>query len=147
VVERLQVPIDLFLTRKLGVQRADHNDRKLQALGLVDGHHLDVAFRKRAVRILVFVDPAIEEQSEEAVEKMKAQELAVFVGDNRVVIVTLEDVQKLRKDRQIAGVVLVSEGGRERRQGQEFIEQIRRAVIKRLIFREPHDLERPLLEF
>ncbi len=85
------------------LRRADHDHRELESLGLVDGHHLDVALGERLVRVFVLVDAAVVEQPQEAVEEVESEEFAVAVRDDRVVVVALEDVQELREDREIAG--------------------------------------------
>ena len=107
VVEGPEVAVDLLGARKLRGERADHDHRELQALGLVDGHHLHVALGEGLVGVLVLVDAAVVQQAQEAVEEVEPQELAVAVRDDGVVVVALEDVQELREDREVAGRVLV----------------------------------------
>ena len=110
VVEGPEVAVDLLGARELRAERADHDDRELQPLRLVDGHHLHVALGEGLVRVLVLVDAAVVEQPQEAVEEVEPQELAVAVRDDGVVVVALEDVQELREDREVPGGVLVLDG-------------------------------------
>jgi hypothetical protein len=74
---------------------------------LVDSHHLQMSLRERLIRVLVFVDATVVQQPQEAVEEMKAQELAIAVCNDGVVIVTLKDVQELGEDGEIARSILI----------------------------------------
>jgi hypothetical protein len=96
----------------------------------VDGHHLHVPLRKGLIRVLVLVDAAVVEQAQEAVEQMKAQELAIPVRDDGVVVVGLEDVENLREDGQVTRGVLVLHRAAERLQRQQAVEVVGRAGIE-----------------
>ena len=73
-------------------QRSDHDDRELKALGLVNRHDLHVSLRKGLVRVLVLIDPAVVEKAQETVEEVKAQELAITMRNDGVVVVALENI-------------------------------------------------------
>jgi hypothetical protein len=94
-IEPREVAVDLLGAGKLGAQRADDHHRELKPLRLVDCHHLDVALGEGLVRVLVFVDAAVVEQAQKAVEEVEPQELAIAMRDNGVVVVALEDVEQL----------------------------------------------------
>jgi hypothetical protein len=62
----------------------------------MDGYHLHVAPGKGLIRIFIFVDTTVVEQSHKAVKQVKAQGEAVAIRDDGVVIVVLKRVEKLR---------------------------------------------------
>ena len=107
VIERGQVAVNSLAGARLHRQGADRHHRKLQALGLMDGHHLHVTFRERLIRVLVFVDATRMKQAQETVEKTAGQRLPVAIGDNRVAVENLKGVEKLGEDGQVAGCVFI----------------------------------------
>ena len=68
---------------------------KLEPLGLMDGHHLNMALREGLVWVFVLVDAAVVQQAQEAVEEVKPQDLPVPVRDHGVVVIALKDVKEL----------------------------------------------------
>jgi hypothetical protein len=58
----------------------------------MDGHHLDIPFWERLIRIFILVNTSNVEQTEEAIKKMKAEIIPVPIGDDGVMIVILENV-------------------------------------------------------
>ena len=146
VVERAEIPVDPLRRGQPGGERADHDHREFESLGLVDGHHLDVARRKGPIRILVLVDAAVVQEAHEAREEVEADGLPVPVRDHGVVIVALKDVQEMGEDGEVAGRVLVPDGAPEGLQGEQAVEVVGRAQVERLALPEGGDLARPSLE-
>jgi hypothetical protein len=129
MIKRTQHPINILGRGELNGQRAHHNHREFQALCLVDGHHLDVALWHWFVRVLIFVDAAFIEQTEEAVKEVKPKGLSVSGCDDGVVIIGLKDAQELGKDGHISGTVFVLHETRESFMGQELIEVVGKASV------------------
>ena len=127
MVEGREVTVDLLGARELCRERADHDHRELESLGLVDGHQLHVALGEGLVRILVLVDAAVVEQSQEAAEEVEAEELAVPVRDDGVVVVVLEDVQELGEDCEVTSGVLVPDRTLEWIEREQVVEVVGRA--------------------
>ena len=146
VVEGPEVAVDPLGARELRGKRSHHDHRKLEPLGLVDRHHLDVVLGEGLVGILVLVDATVVEQAQEAVEEVEAQELAVRVRDHCVVVVALEDVQELGEDREVAGGVFVAERGLERVEREQVIEVVGWAQVERFAFLKRLDLAGPPLQ-
>src|SRR3954470_2053959 len=90
-----KVTVDLLRCRASHVETANHYHRELEPLRLMDGHHLDVTLREGLIRILVFVDPALVEETKEAVEEMETEVLTVPRCYDGVVVVVLEGVHEL----------------------------------------------------
>ena len=141
--ERAEVAVDLLGSGHPRRERADHDHRELQPLGLMDGHHLYVALGEWPIRILVFVDAAVVEKAQEAVEEMEADVFAVPVRDHRIVVVTLKDVQKLGENGEVSSRALLPDGAHERLQGEQLVEVVGRAQIERLPLLKVGDLCRP----
>lgn len=98
----------------------------------MNGHHLDVALREGLIGVFVLVDASVVKQPQEAVEQVEAQELAVAVRDDGVVVVALEDVEKLREDGKVARGVLVLHCLGKRVQRQEPVEVVGRTQVEGL---------------
>src|SRR6185369_14716958 len=89
-IKRLEMPIDLFWRSHLLIQRANDNNRKFESLRLMNGHYLNVTFRKGLVWIFILVDSPVIEQSEKTIEQVVSDIFAIFEGCHRVVIVILK---------------------------------------------------------
>jgi hypothetical protein len=85
--------VNIFRRRKLNGKGSYNYDRKLQPLGLVNCHDLNMPFWKREVRIFVFVDPALIEEPQEAMEEVKPEGATIPRRDNGIMIIVLEDVK------------------------------------------------------
>ena len=136
VIERSEIAVDLFGARYLGAQAADDHHREFQPLGLVDCHYLHVALGERLVRVLVLIDSSIVEQPQEAIEEVEAQELAVAMRDDGVVVVVLEDIEELRENREVPGCVLALDRISKRFEGKQSVEVVCWPRIKRLSLKE-----------
>ena len=119
-----QVAVNLFGRGKPLVEGANNNHRKLQALRLVNGHDVNMSFRKRLIGVFVLVNSAVVEQSEKAVEEVKTQVLSIAMIDKSVMIVVLKNVQQLRKNREVPGPVLILDESAEWLNGNESIKII-----------------------
>src|SRR5262249_37650769 len=98
----------------------------------MDRHDLHVSFREGPVGIFVFVDATIVQETQKTIEQMETQVLAIPMRNDRVVVITLEGVQELRKDCKVARRILLFHSGRKRRQGKQLIKIVCRTQVKRL---------------
>jgi hypothetical protein len=146
VIEGGEIAVYLFGAGKLGAERPNHDDRKFEPFRLVDRHDLDMALGEGLVRVLIFVDPAVIEQPQEAIEEMQPQEFAIAVRYDGVAVVALEGVEELRENREVAGGVLVADGAGEGLKREQVVEIIGGAQVKRLALPQACDFRRPLLK-
>jgi hypothetical protein len=58
----------------------------------MDGHHLDIPFWKRLIRVFILINTSNVEQTEEAIKKMEAEIIPAPIGDDGVMVVILENV-------------------------------------------------------
>ncbi len=90
----------------------------------MDRHDLDMALREWLLGIFVLVDPTFIQQTQEAMEEVKSERLAVPSGDNGVVVIVLEDAQELRERGEITGAVFILEECDKRLAGYELVEVV-----------------------
>ncbi len=74
------------------IEGINDDHREFQPFCLMDGHHLDIPFWERLIRIFILVNTSNVEQTEEAIKKMKTEIIPVPIGDDGVMIVILENV-------------------------------------------------------
>ena len=99
--------VNIFGRRKLNGKGSYNYDRKLQTFCLVNRHNLDMSFRKRQVRILVFVDPALVEEPQETVEEVKPEGFTIPRRDDGIMIIVLENVKQLGEGGQVTSPVFI----------------------------------------
>ena len=83
------------------------------------GHHLHMPFGEGLVRIFILIHAALVEQLQKAVEEVPTEGLTVAVSDHRVVVIVLEGVEELGKEREVASAVLIAGVAPERLVGEQ----------------------------
>src|SRR5512146_21824 len=77
---------------------------------------------------------------------MKSQVLPVLVSYNGVIVVVLEDVEKLREDRKVTSLVLIFHEAFEGVKRKKTVEVICRAQVKRFVWLEVRDVSSKSLQ-
>jgi len=124
MVEAAELLIHLLRNACCSRQAVHRDNRKLQPLGLVDGHDLHVAGRKRSVLVLELVHAGPEDDRQHAPEQRELHVLLVAPGDDVQVVVGLEGVQHRRENREVPGSVLILHVGYERFLPEQAVEDV-----------------------